>query len=108
MPDDEKHDPLEDAKKGFGLLFRAAKAAVEKLPTKEVEEAVISGAKELGRAVESVGRSLEKQFRKGSEPEHHETKSATGGEAPKDEKKDEPKPEAKSDDKPAGGPRIGD
>jgi uncharacterized protein YndB with AHSA1/START domain len=61
------HDPLEDVRQGLGLLFRAAKGAIEKLPTKEVETAVVSGAREVGRAIESVGKTIEREvFKKGS------------------------------------------
>jgi hypothetical protein len=65
MPDDQKPpNAIEDLRKGLGLLFRAAKTTLEKLPTGEIESAVISGAKEVGRAVENVTRSVEEQFLK--------------------------------------------
>jgi hypothetical protein len=66
MPDDEeKPNPIEDIRKGLGLLFRAAKTTIEKLPTGEIEEAVVSGAKEVGRAIENVAQTVEQQvFRK--------------------------------------------
>ena len=69
MPDDDagKPNPLEDLRKGLGLLFRAAKTTIEKLPTGEIEEAVLSGAKEVGRAIENVAQTVEQQvFRKPS------------------------------------------
>ena len=59
MSNEDKPDPLDDVKKGFGLLFRAAKTAVEKLPTKGLEDAVLSGAREVGRAVENVATTIE-------------------------------------------------
>ncbi|MFO0675451.1 MAG: hypothetical protein U0169_02880 [Polyangiaceae bacterium] len=55
-------DPMEDLREGLGLLFRAARTAVEKLPTKDLEEAVVSGAKEVERAVKSVAEAVESQF----------------------------------------------
>jgi hypothetical protein len=61
MPDDEKPNPLEDLRKGLGLLFRAAKTTIERLPTGELEEAVVSGAKEVGRAIENVAHTVEQQ-----------------------------------------------
>jgi hypothetical protein len=65
MPsDDHKPDPLDDVRKGLGLLFRAAKTAVEKLPKEKVEGAVISTAREVGRAVGNVASAIEKQVLK--------------------------------------------
>jgi hypothetical protein len=61
MPDDDKPNPIEDVRKGLGLLFRAAKGAVEKLPTKDVEELVVTSAREVGRALENVGKSIERE-----------------------------------------------
>jgi hypothetical protein len=61
MADEEKPNPLEDLRKGLGLLFRAAKTTIEKLPTGEIEEAVVSGAKEVGRAIENVAHTVEQQ-----------------------------------------------
>jgi hypothetical protein len=58
---DDKPNPLEDLRKGLGLLFRAAKTTIEKIPTGELEEAVVSGAKEVGRAIENVAHTVEKQ-----------------------------------------------
>jgi len=57
----EKPNPLDDLRKGLGLLFRAAKTTIEKLPTGELEEAVLSGAKEVGRAIENVAHTVEQQ-----------------------------------------------
>jgi hypothetical protein len=65
MSDDdkpEKPDPIEDVRKGLGLLFRAAKSAIDQIPTRHVEDAVVSGAREVGRAIENVTSSLDKQF----------------------------------------------
>jgi hypothetical protein len=91
--DDEKEKPsaVEDVRKGLGLLFRAAKTTLDKLPTKKVEEAVVSGAKEVSRAFENVTSTIEKQvFKKDEAKEEGE------------EKKDEPdaKPEEPK------GPRV--
>ena len=61
MSDDPKPDPIEDVRKGLGLLFRAAKGAIDKLPTKDVEQAVVASAREVGRALENVGKSIERE-----------------------------------------------
>ena len=63
MSDDKPKapDPIEDVRKGLGLLFRAAKGAVEKLPTKELEEVVVTSAREVGRALENVGKTIERE-----------------------------------------------
>ena len=58
---DEKPDPIEDVRKGLGLLFRAAKTAVDKLPTKDIEEVVVTSAREVGRAIENVGKTIERE-----------------------------------------------
>jgi hypothetical protein len=102
MPDDDKPspkpDPLQDVRKGLGLLFRAAKTTVGKLPTKDIEEVVVTSAREVGRALENVGRSLEREvFGKKDErtkDEAAEAEGKSGGDAPaaKDEAKtQEPK-----------------
>jgi len=91
MADNDKPNPLEDVRKGLGLLFRAAKTTVEKLPTKDVEEAVITTAREVGRAVESVGRTIEREVVGGKDRKGDEAK-------PVDPKADEPKADAKPDD----------
>jgi hypothetical protein len=57
----EKPNPIDDLRKGLGLLFRAAKTTIEKLPTGEIEQAVMSGAKEVGRAIENVAHTVEQQ-----------------------------------------------
>ncbi len=61
MPDEEKPDPIEDVRKGLGLLFRAAKGAIDRLPTKDVEQVVVTSAREVGRALENVGKSIERE-----------------------------------------------
>lgn len=58
---DDKPTPLEDVRKGLGLLFRAAKTAVEKLPKGGVEEVVVTSAREVGRAIENVASAIERE-----------------------------------------------
>jgi hypothetical protein len=68
---DEKPKPVDDLKQGLGLLFRAAKGVVEKIPTEKIEGAVKDGAKEVGKAVEAVANEIDKVFVKattGSQP----------------------------------------
>jgi hypothetical protein len=96
---DEKPNPLDDVRKGLGLLFRAARTAAEKLPTKDLEEVVVTSAREVGRALENVGRTLEREvFGKkdepparekphGEEPQHDEENPPASSPPP-----DEPKP----------------
>jgi hypothetical protein len=59
---DEKPKPVDDLKAGLGLLFRAAKGAVDRLPTDKLEDVVKDGAKEVGRAFETVAHELDKAF----------------------------------------------
>ncbi|HEY8091463.1 MAG TPA: hypothetical protein VIF09_26545 [Polyangiaceae bacterium] len=87
---DDKPNPLEDVRKGLGLLYRAAKTTVEKLPTKDIEEVMVSTAREVGRAVENVGKTIEREVFGGKDGKPSAEKKAEG-EKSDDEKKDEPK-----------------
>jgi hypothetical protein len=59
---DEKPTPLQDVRKGLGLLFRAARTAVEKWPARGgVEEVVATSAREVGRALENVAATIERE-----------------------------------------------
>ena len=116
---DDKPKPIDDLKEGFGLLFRAAKGAVEAIPTdkiegvtNKIEKVGKDAAKEVGRAFESIGSEVDKlihQAKPGSQPPPqgaappaaHATPPAT--EPAKDEKFDDgyaPEP-------PPKGPRVG-
>ena len=86
MPDDDKPNPLEDVRKGLGLLFRAAKTTVEKLPTKDIEDVVVTSAREVGRALENVGKTIEREvLGKKDEPK---TRVSTEDEKTEEDKKD--------------------
>ena len=61
MTDEEKPDPIEDVRKGLGLLFRAARSTIQKLPTRDLEEATTTGVREVARALENVGRTIERE-----------------------------------------------
>ena len=87
-----KTDPVDDLKQGLGLLFRAAKGAVEKLPTDKVEDVAKDAAKEVARAFETIGHEVEKVMspnaqKKGSQPPPAEVKS----DAPKPPENEPPK-----------------
>lgn len=55
-----KSKPVDDLKEGLGLLFRAAKGAARSLPTDKLEEAARDAAKEVTRALETLGEEIEK------------------------------------------------
>lgn len=57
---DDKPKPVDDLKEGLGLLFRAAKGAVEKLPTDKLEDVAKDAVREVGRAFETLGNEIEK------------------------------------------------
>ncbi|MBK6698203.1 MAG: hypothetical protein IPG50_39370 [Myxococcales bacterium] len=61
MSDAKKPDPIEDVREGLGLLFRAAKSVISELPTQKIEETVVTGVKEVGRAVETVASTIERE-----------------------------------------------
>ncbi len=67
MSDDKAPNPLTDLRKGLGLLFRAAKTTARKLPTtnlgREFEQAVVTSAREVGRAIENVATTIEREVR---------------------------------------------
>ena len=109
MPEDDKHSPLEDVRKGLGLLLRAAKSTVESIPTKDLEDAVVTGAREVGRALENVGKTIEREVfgGKGGAPSATESKAPT---PPAEAATPDAAPIPGKDDgppAPPGGPRVG-
>ena len=84
MDDDNKPSAIEDLRKGLGLLFRAARTTLEQIPTGKLEDAVVSGAKEVGRAIENVAQVVEQQVLGKSAPGPNEKKDG-GDEAGHDE-----------------------
>jgi hypothetical protein len=102
---DDKPSPFEDLRKGLGLLFRAAKTTVERLPKTDLEEAVVTSAREVGRAIENVGKAIEREvFGKKDEPrarvspddwaaKSEGTSRSQRGQPGADAKPDEPKPD---------------
>ena len=113
---DDKPKPVDDLKQGLNLLFRAAKGAVDKIPTDKIEGAMRDGAKEVGKAFETVATEIDKVVtnvttRHGSSPPA-QPPAATAAEG-EGEKKDEAPP-AHYDDAyapeppaPGKGPRVG-
>jgi hypothetical protein len=64
MSDDP--NPLSDVRRGLGLLLRAARTAARKWPTTDLESVVTTSAREVGRAIENVAVTLEREvFGKG-------------------------------------------
>ena len=108
---DEKPKPVDDLKQGLNLLFRAAKGAVDKIPTDKIEGALKDGAKEVGKAFESVANEVDKVFHTTSSPGTSQPQ-ATTAEQDAEAKKNAP-PEQFDDaygPEPApgkGGPRVG-
>jgi hypothetical protein len=104
-----KPDPIEDVRKGLGLLFRAAKSTLDQLPKRQFEDAVVSGAREVGRAIENVTDAIDKQiFKRGSVPPKAQASAPVQPEGAA-EPKVEPAKESNSagqGDEPKG-PRVG-
>src|SRR5947207_1184426 len=81
-------DPVDDLKKGIGLLFRAAKGAVEQLPTDKLEDVVKKGAGVGGGGIENVTETIEKEVfgvakkKSGSPPPPAPAEAKKEGDAP--------------------------
>jgi hypothetical protein len=118
---DEKPKPVDDLKQGLGLLFRAAKGAVDKLPTEKIEDVVKAGAKEVGTAFETVANEIDKAFTKATgssppppqeqPPEPTTPEGVAQAKAQHDAEEAKKKQEAPFDDayapEPPKGPRVG-
>lgn len=63
MSDENKPDPLDDIRKGLGLLFRAAQSTVSSLPTAGLEKVITTGAEEVKRAFVNVTQVIEREMR---------------------------------------------
>lgn len=106
---DEKHKPIDDLKQGLNLLFRAAKGAVDQLPTDKLEGALKDGVKEVGKAFESVANEVDKVFHK----DKGGTPPPATSQAPNDshdarQSEDKPFDDAYAPEPPGpGGPRVG-
>jgi hypothetical protein len=96
---DDRPNPLTDVIKGLGLLLRAAKTTVERgvesLPTKDLEEVVLTSAREVGRALENVATTVEREVFGRRDTHRGPGPAAPGGATPpkaKEPEKEEPKP----------------
>jgi hypothetical protein len=93
---DDKPNPVADVLKGLGLIFRAAKTTVEKLPTKDLEQVVVTSAREVGRAIENVAATLEREVfgrkRSGGRADDEAAKSEEPHEPQEPQRPQEPKP----------------
>jgi hypothetical protein len=92
---DDRPNPLTDVRKGLGLLFRAARTTISRLPKGDLEEAVVTSAREVGRAIENVASTLER-----------EVLGKIGRSEPKTKDGDPPKPGDSHDDE-SDPPRTG-
>jgi hypothetical protein len=112
---DPKPDPLSDVIRGLGLILRAAKTTVERVPTKGLEDAVIQTAREVGRAIENVAEKVEREVmgrqRGGTHPgdpdeSGERTRGAGGPETDDDDATGERKKKPADEGEPKGPPRT--
>jgi hypothetical protein len=100
MSEDKPPNPLTDLRKGLGLLFRAATTTARKLPTtnlgKELEQAVVTSAREVGRAIENVATTIEREVRGRSGFPGGGTRPNAKDEDPAKGDSEEPKPRDKT------------
>lgn len=97
MTEEKPPNPLTDLRKGLGLLFRAATTTARKLPKtnlgKEIEDAVVTSAREVGRAFENVAGAIEREVRtrtgSGSADDKRGASQATERDPSRDESKDD-------------------
>jgi hypothetical protein len=95
---DDRPNPLTDVRRGLGLLFRAARTTISRLPKGDLEEAVVTSAREVGRAIENVATTLEREvlgkMGLGDSPKppkgEHEDSAPTKPDGPKDPPSGEP------------------
>jgi hypothetical protein len=99
---DDKPSAFEDVRKGLGLLFRAARTAVKKLETRGVEEVVVTSAREVGRAIENVASTVEREvFGRRASRSSHENREDEDKEGKRPQESDEPpKPPEEPNPKP--------
>jgi hypothetical protein len=57
----DEPNPLNDVRRGLGLLLRAARTAARKWPATDLEEVVTTSAREVGRAIENVAATIERE-----------------------------------------------
>jgi hypothetical protein len=90
---DDKPNPFDDLRRGLGLLFRAARTTVERLPKAPLEDVVLTSAREVGRAIENVGKTIEREVfgRKGGDGERdpQEPRPPENSDRPRDPGRDD-------------------
>jgi hypothetical protein len=80
----DEPNPFSDVRRGLGLLLRAARTAARKWPTKDLEDAVATSAREVGRAIENVAVTIEREvFGKAGPAKPSPPPSESPGEATK-------------------------
>jgi len=113
---DDKPKPVDDLKQGLGLLFRAAKGAVDAagaaLPADKIENVAKDAAKEVGRAFESLGNEIDKVIHpKATNVADAPPQAAAPPQANAQPQPEPPKDDVKYDDgyapEPPKGPRVG-
>ena len=58
----DKPKPMDDVTQGLNLLFRAAKTAVASIPTDNIENFVVGTAQGVGKALDSVAETIDKEL----------------------------------------------
>jgi hypothetical protein len=101
----DKPNPVNDLKQGLGLLFRAAKGAVEQLPTGKVENVVKDAAMELERAFENLGTELEKVVGRVTSPTGSSPPAEAASESPVAPAEQASHPSSETPE-PPNGPRV--
>ncbi len=77
MSDDPKRAPVEDLKEGLGYLIRAAKSAVERIPTQRVEDLAQGTMKDAADVFDKLGTRIDEVIHKASD-----AIASTAGNAP--------------------------
>ncbi len=67
MSDDPKRAPVEDLKEGLGYLLRAAKSAVERIPTQRVEDIAQDTMKDAAEVFDKLGTRIDQVIHKASD-----------------------------------------
>jgi hypothetical protein len=73
---------MDDVTQGLNLLFRAAKTAVESIPTDNIENFVVGTAQGVGKALESVAETIDKELFHPGSPPKAPTSAAAAAEPP--------------------------
>ena len=101
---------MTDLKEGLGLLFRAAKTAVERFPTEKFEDVAKDAVREVGRAFETLGNEIEKVVGKAAglpDPPHMQPEQPPSTDAPAPTETDATNAAPTVEDEAPKGPRIG-